>query len=95
MIIANSGNGHAILTHGPGHEIFVLIAYAHMSLINAHYEVFSKVRGLNHHLHPYFLHASCEGSEESAHMHICADSPMLAACRCDKYGNLLHMSRLA
>ena len=43
--------------------ISVLIAFAKMPLINAHTDVFSKIRGLNsglsHHLHLYFVYV-CE-----------------------------------
>ena len=50
-----------------------------MSLINDHFDVFSKARGLNsglnRHLHSYFVYASREGSGESVSMHICTDSP--------------------
>ena len=67
-------NSTSIEEHtGPVHGISVLIAYAQMLLINAHYVVSSNARGLNFgprlHLHPYFVYASSEGSGESAHMH--------------------------
>ena len=82
VIIAYTGNGHAILTHGPVHEILVLIAYAQMSLINTHSDVFSKTRclnfGLKRHLHPYFVYTGSKGSGESAHIHKCADMPGLS-----------------
>ena len=55
------------------HEILVTIAYAQMYLINAHSDVSNKAKGLSfvlsHHLQPYFVYASSEGSGESVHMH--------------------------
>ena len=55
--------------NGPVHETSVLIAY--MPLINAHADIFSRVRGLNIglglHIHPYFVLNYNKG--------ICADSP--------------------
>ena len=54
-----------------------------MLLINTH--VYPEGRGLgfglSHHLHPYFVFKSSEGSDESGYM--------LAACLCDKYQNPL------
>ena len=43
------------------HTIWVLIGYAHLSLINSHADIFSGagvvVFGLSIHLHPYFVKA--------------------------------------
>ena len=63
---------HSNLSKGPIHEISVLIVYAQKPHLNAHAEVSSGARGLNFvlslHLHPYFVYASGEGSDETAHM---------------------------
>ena len=53
-------------------RFLVLIAYAHKPLITSHSDIPSGARSLNFsfslHLHPYSVHASNEGSGESAHM---------------------------
>ena len=63
---------HSNLSKGPKHDISVFIAYAQKTHLNAHADVFSGVRGLNFclslHLHPYFVNASGEDSDETAHM---------------------------
>ena len=57
---------------GPALEI-LSIAYAQMPLINALADISSKARCINFDLSlrlpPYFVYASSEGSDESAHMH--------------------------
>ena len=56
----------------PAHEVFILIAYALMSLINAHADISSGARylhaGLTLHLQLYFMYASSEGAGESAYI---------------------------
>ena len=57
---------------GQFHKLSVFIEYEQMSLVNADANVSREVRGVilgqNLHLHPYFVHASSEGSGKSANM---------------------------
>ena len=75
----------------PAHEILVLIAYAQMSLINAHTDVSGEARGqkfgLSLQLPPCFVYAISEDSRESAHMRRLAI--VFATRRCDKDRNLV------
>ena len=65
----------------PVHEMVVIIACANaqMPKINANAGASGEHGCLNfslsNHLHLYYVYASSEGSGESAHMRICADSP--------------------
>ena len=62
-----------------------------MPLINAHDDVFSKVRGLHFglslHLKPYFVHASSEEAGKYTQTGL-----NLAARQCDKYQNLVYIA---
>ena len=62
-----------VKTVGPAHEIWVLIAYAQMSLINVRANLSSGAKGpifgMSLHLQPYFAYVSSEGSGESVHVH--------------------------
>ena len=60
--------------YGPAHEILVNIANAQKPQINANVDISIGSRGLDlglrFHLYPYFVYASSDGSEESAHMQL-------------------------
>ena len=60
--------------YGPGYEILVNITYAQKPQINAYVDISVGSKGLDlglrFHLYPYFVFASSDGSEESAHMHL-------------------------
>ena len=75
----------------PVDEISIHITYARMPPLNAHAGVSISTRGLNIdlilYLHPYFDHASSEGSVESAHMRKHASA--FPARFVGKYQNLL------
>ena len=66
------GNYLQQTTVEPAREIWVLIAYAQMSLIKVRADLSSGARclifGMSLHLQPYLTYASSEGSGESAHM---------------------------
>ena len=57
-------------------HILVLIAYAQKPPLNVHANISSRatcrdlIFDLTHHLHPYIVHASSEGSGESMHLYM-------------------------
>ena len=72
-------------------EILALTAHAQKPPLNAYSDVSSGTRSLNFglglHLHPYFMHASSEGSDETAHVRSLVRA--LASRRCNKYHKLV------
>ena len=67
-----SYHGHSNLSNWPAYEILALIAYAQRRRLNDHADVSSMARGLSFgpsfYLYPYFVYASGEDSDETAHM---------------------------
>ena len=63
---------HSNLSNWPAYEILALIAYAQRPRLNTRADVASGARrlnlGMSLNLHPYFVYASGEGPDETAHM---------------------------